>query len=225
MRMAKNPGNFAVRHVSTERGDAVLEALCQGLSVWEGAPPKAELKSVVEALYRWWLTMPEYTKATRSVDRRAQAVRAALVKGREPIELVYEALPRACGAFRDGSVDIGTFVAALDVALMDMADAFPTLQKEAGQLLLEAFAARSMGELRELIRTDYADHMLELKDYGLRAFVDRALNPDTSEEAWLDGTASLVTGRRLDSWDDDTVDTFRYEAFAHWRRSLPGGLL
>ena len=214
MRMAKNPSNFALRHVSTERGDAVLEGLCQGLSVWGGAPPKPEIKSVVEALYRWWLTMPEYTKATRSVDKRAQSVRAVLVKGREPIDLVYEALPRACGAFRDGSVDIETFVTRLDVALKDMANAFPTLQKGVSRLLLEAFAARSLSELREQIRTDYADHVLELKDYGLRAFVDRALNPNTSQEAWLDGTARLVTGRRLESWDDDTVDTFRYEVRA-----------
>ena len=214
MRMAKNPGNFALRHVPTERGDAVLEGLCQGLSVWVGAPPKPELKTVVEALYRWWLTMPEYTKATRSVDKQAQAVRTALAKGREPIELVYERLPKACGAVRDGAVDVEKFVSALDAALMDIADAYPSLQTRAERLLIEAFAARSLRELREQIQTDYADHVLELKDYGLRAFVERALNPDTSQGAWLDGTASLVTGRRLESWDDDTVDTFRYEVRA-----------
>ena len=110
------------------------------------------------------------------------------------------------------------FVTALDVALVDIADTFPTLKKRAERLLLDAFGARSLGELREQIGTDYADHVLELRDYGLRAFVDRALNPDTSQEAWLDGTASLVTGRRPESWDDDTVDTFGYEIRAFAQR-------
>ena len=211
MRMAKNPGNFALRHVPTERGDAIVEGLRRGLSVWDGVPPKPELKALVEALYRWWLTMPEYTKVTRSIGKRAQAVRAALIKGREPIELALETLPKACGVVRDGAVDVEMFVTALDVALVDIADAFPSLRKRAESLFLDAFAARSMEELREQIRTDYADHVLELKDYGLCAFVDRALKLETSQEAWLDGVASLVVGRRLEGWDDVTVDTFGYE--------------
>lgn len=211
MRMVKNPGNFVLRHVSTEYGDNIVEGLCRGLSLWDAAPPKPELKAVVEALYRWWLTMPEYTKVTSSIDKRTQAVRASLVKGREPIELVLETLPRVCGAVRDGAVDVETFVTTLDVALMDIADAFPTLRKKTETLFLDAFAARSLAELREQIRTDYADHLLELKDYRLRVFVDRALNPDTTLEAWLEGVAGLVAGRRLQNWDDDTVDTFAYE--------------
>ncbi len=211
MRMAKNPGNFALRHVPTERGEAVLEGLCRGLSVWDDDSPQPEFKAVVEALYRWWLTVPEYARVTSSVDKRAQAVRAALIKGREPIELVLETLPKACGTVRDGTVDVETFVSALDAALVDIAGAFPCLQKKVERLLLDAFAARSLGELREQIVIDYADQVLELKDYVLRAFVDRTLCRDTSLEAWLDGIASLVAGRRLEGWDDNTVDTFGYE--------------
>ncbi len=214
MRMAKTPGNFAVRHVSTEYGEEVLEALCSNLSVWGGDPPKSELKALVEGLYRWWLTMPAYTKMTRSVDERSQAVRAALEKGREPIELILETLPKACGALQDGTVNVEMFATALDVALTDIADAFPSLRKQAEAHLLDAFAARSLRELREQIRADYAGQELELRDFGLRGFVDRALNPETTHEAWLDGVASLVTGRRLESWDDDTVDTFGYEVRA-----------
>ena len=214
MRMIKNPGNFALRHVSADCGDTILEGLCRSLSVWNGAPPEPELKPLVEALYLWWLTMPEYTKMTRSLGKRAQTVRAALVKGWEPIELVLETLPKACGAVRHGAVDVEMFAATLDVALSEIADAFPILRRRSETLFLNAFAARSLAELREQIRTDYADHVLELRDYGLRAFVDRALNPDTTQEAWLDGVASLVTGCRIESWDDDTVDIFGYEVRA-----------
>ena len=218
MRMAKNPGNFALRHVSTEFADAILEGLCRGLSVWSGAPPRPELKPLVEALYRWWLTMPVYTKVTRSVDKRAQAVRAALVKGQEPIELVLETLPNACGAVRDGVIDVQKFVTTLDSTLTEIADAFPALQKRAESLLLSAFAARSLSELREQIRADYAEHALELKDYGLRVFVDRALNADSTPEAWRDGVAGLVTGRRLENWEDDAVGSFGYEVRALSRK-------
>jgi len=61
-----------------------------------------------------------------------------------------------------------------------------------------AFGARSVGELREPIRLDYEDHLLALGSYELRAFVDRALKDDVEEEAWVDGVAGLVVGKRLE---------------------------
>ena len=45
----------------------------------------------------------------------------------------------------------------------------------------------------------------------MRAFVDRALNDDVGEDRWLDGMASVVTGRRIDSWSDATLDEYAFE--------------
>ena len=58
---------------------------------------------------------------------------------------------------------------------------------------------------------DYEDHRLELGSYELRAFVDRALKDDVDDEAWIDGVAGLVVGKRLEGWDDTLVDHFGFE--------------
>jgi hypothetical protein len=41
--------------------------------------------------------------------------------------------------------------------------------------------------------------------------VDRASETELDDKAWLDGVASLLTGKRLDVWQDDTVDAFGFE--------------
>lgn len=211
MRLAKSPSNFALRHVAVSDGPAVLEALADGLSIWAGVRPEPKLKPIVEALYKWWDRLPDFARTTRSIDRRAEAVRLVLRKAREPIELIFESLPEACGALRDGAIDPSAFVTSLDLALTGIGDAFPTLQKRAAGVLIEAFGTRSLGKLRQQIELDYQDHLLELGDRMLRTFVDRAINPELGDAAWLDGIASLIAGRRLEAWEDDTLDGFAFE--------------
>lgn len=210
MRLAKTPSNFALRHVSIDAAPAVLEALSAGISVLR-EQPAAELKAFVEALYRWWQTLPDYARTTRLIDARAQAVRSVLRKAREPVELIFESLPQACGVLCDGDLDAAKYATSLDIALTQIGDAFPALQQRASAALLDAFGARSLAKLRHQVQTDYEDYLLDLGDRSLRAFVDRAINAELSEMTWLDGVASLVVGRRLDSWGDETLDEFSFE--------------
>ncbi len=214
MRLAKNPANFALRHISVSDSPAMLQALVEGLAIWSEAPPAPELKAVVEALYRWWGRLSDYAKSTLSLDKRTQIVRSVLRKARDPVELIFRALPEACEAERDGAIDPTTFVSSLDIALTQMAEALPALRKRATASVIGAFGVQSVAKLRQQIEADYQDHLLELGDHSLRAFVDRAMNSDLSEEAWLDGVASLVVGRRLEAWRDDTHDSFGFEVRA-----------
>lgn len=210
MRLAKNPANFGLRHVAVTEGADLLAALAGGLSIWNEAP-SPELKPIVEALYRWWGSLSDYAKITRSIDKKSQDVRSVLRKARDPVELVFRTLPDACGALDDSKIDVERFVATLEFTLAQIADALPSLQRRAEAALLSAFGARTLGRLRQQVQLDYQDHLLELADRPLRAFVDRALNQDLSDAAWLDGVASLVAGRRLESWEDETVDLFAFE--------------
>ena len=110
-----------------------------------------------------------------------------------------------------GVVDAGLFVERLNAALEELGDAGPRLRARVVATLLDAFATRSLADLREQVRVDFTPHVLGLTDYRLRAFVDRAMNGALAETAWLDGVASLVAGRRLDAWEDTTLDAFSFE--------------
>lgn len=211
MRLAKSPRNFALRQVIATDNNKLLHSLSVSLSIWSENPPLPELKPVTEALYGWWNEVSYFAKSTLLIDKQAQAVRGILRKAGEPIELLFERLPAACGAVAGDEVDLQTYADALDASLLQMADALPMLRKRAETVLLKAFGARSTAKLRQQIRLQYEDHLLKLGSYDLRAFVDRTMNEEHDDEIWLDGIAGLIVGKRLDSWDDTHLDSFAFE--------------
>jgi hypothetical protein len=214
MRLAKSPGNFALRHLG-EAGDRhqVLERLAAELVVFDpGARPEAALKPIVEGLYLWWRRLPEYTLSTRSVSASTDAVRSVLAKGREPIDLVFTELPLACGALLpSGEIDVRLLVERLNAALLELAEAEPILRRMASAALSEAFGVHDLAAVHEQVRVDYAPHRLALRDFTLRQFVERMLAPE-GERRRLEGVTGLLGGRRIDSWTDESLDVFAFEA-------------
>ncbi|MEZ5709870.1 MAG: hypothetical protein R3E02_10835 [Blastomonas sp.] len=211
MRLAKNPQHFALKRLSAHSETDLLEHLASQLSIFDGTRPSAELKPVVQALFMWWRDVSDYARSTKQIDNVAQAVRATLKKAKEPIELLFVTLPDACSARSDEGIDIERYASVLDHALTQIADALPQLRRQVEVRLIDAFGARSLAGLRQQIRADYEDHLLELGDYKLRAFIERAMNIELGEELWLDGVASLLVGKRLESWEDGLLDQFGFE--------------
>ena len=211
MRLAKNPGNFALKRLSAESEADILEHLASRLSIFQAERPAAELKSIVEGLFVWWRGVSEYARETKQFDGVTKAVRTALKKAREPIELLFVTLPEACSARSDEGVDVERYAAVLDHALTQIADSLPQLRLQVEVRLRDAFGAKSLSGLRKQIRADYEDHLMELGDYKLRAFIERAMNDELSEDLWLDGVASLLVGKRLESWEDALLDQFGFE--------------
>ena len=211
MRLAKSPKHFALRRIGAIENTEVLGSLVKGLSIWADERPGTDVKEVVAALYRWWGRLSEFARSTRTVGPTAQSVRTVLRKAKEPIELMLDQLPRACKAVGTDGIDVERYTLQLDVALTELGDALPTLRSQVEVSVLHAFGTRNLGELRRQVALDYEDHRLELGSYELRAFVDRALKDDVDDEAWMDGVAGLVVGKRLEGWDDTLVDHFGFE--------------
>ena len=211
MRLAKSPKHFALRRIGAIEKTEVLGALVEGLSIWADERPRADVKEVAEALYRWWGRLSEFARGTRTVGPTAHDVRAVLRKAREPIELMLDQLPRACKAVGTDGIDVERYTLQLDGALTELGDALPTLRSQVEASIVHAFGTRTLGELRRRMALDYEDHRLELGSYELRAFVDRALKDDVDDESWIDGVAGLIVGKRLDGWDDTLVDHFGFE--------------
>lgn len=221
MRLAKNPSNFALKYLGkSESAAAILERLASDLEIWPSdGRPEGSLKPLVEALYRWWQAVPTYGKETGTISKSAQAIRAALKKADEPIDLIYTHLPQACGlsVLKPEKYDkeqADNFVEILNTSLLEIADAASRVRSAAQAALLEAFGARTIEKLRGQIANDYGQHTLKLTDYRLRAFIERASDGSTGDQAWLDGVASLLTGKRIDAWKDDTIDNLIFEARA-----------
>ncbi len=143
----------------------------------------------------------------------AREVRLALKKGREPVDLLFETLPRACGIRHapDGSIDARTYVETLNAALLDIAGAAPSVRDAAIDATLDAFDTATIAATRTMVEVLYGPHSLAVGDQRMRTFIDRAASAEGGDERWLDGVAGHLCGRRLDAWDDQTVDVFAFE--------------
>lgn len=214
MRLAKSPGNFALRHLGeADDRKKVLERLAAELVVFEvGNRPDAAVKPIVEGIYQWWRGLPEYTLNTSKVSPTTAAVRAALAKGREPINLIFSELPRACNATSSvGEIDATLLVERLNASLLELSDAEPMLRTMASAALAEAFGVRDLAAVHEQIRIDCEPHRLSLRDFTLRQFVERMLAPEGNRRR-LEGVTGLLGGRRIDFWTDESLDKFAFEA-------------
>lgn len=211
MRLAKSPKNFGLRRIGAIENQEVLRSLVEGLSIWAGDRPGTSIKEVVAALYRWWGRLPNFARDTRTVGPIAQSVRAVLRKAKEPIELLLDQLPRACQAVGPGGIDIERYTEQLDAALIELDNALPTLRSQVRASVLHSFGTPTLGELRQRLALDYKSHLPELGSYELQTFVDRALKVAVDDDAWIDGIAGLVVGKRVEGWDDKLVDHFAFE--------------
>lgn len=211
MRLAKNPKHFALRKVAAENDADLLKRLSDEISIFEKNRPEPELKPIVEQIFVWWRDLNAYARTTGEVSERTKSVRLALKKARDPIQFLFLSLPQACGVFKNSGIDADRYIETFEGALCELADALPKLRIRVTEHLRSAFGARSLDKLREQLRVDYQDHLAKLGDYKLKAFVERAMNQDLTEELWLDRVASLLVGKRLESWDDTHVDQFGFE--------------
>jgi hypothetical protein len=217
MRLAKTPAHFALRYVGQASSTRVLlQALVTGLVIWrDGMRPIAAVKPVTEALFTWWNALPDYTRDAARVSAAADAVRVALKRAREPIQLLYDDLPAACGldvvpTDSAKAYNPRGFVKRLNAALQELLDARPQLQRSAATAVLDAFGVPAIGVLRDEIQRDHAPYREHLTDVRLRAFVDRTAS-DLPDDKWLDSIASLIVGRRLDAWSATSLDHFTFE--------------
>ena len=137
---------------------------------------------------------------------------------------MLDQLPRACKAVGTDGIDVERYTLQLDLALTELGDALPTLRSQIEASVLHAFGTRNLGELRRQVALNYEDHRLELGSYELRAFVDRALKDDVDDEAWIDGVAGLVVGKRLGRLERHAGRPFSASRYEAWPKSWPGAL-
>lgn len=213
MRLAKNPSNFALRHVGDDGPrQHLLGRLAGEIEVFPAdRRPDPAVKPIVEALYRWFGRLSQFALETTVVTPLTQSVRTVLRKAKDPIDVLFDQLPKACGIRSNAIEDPQAFLDALNGALLELDEAEPKVRRLASASLASAFGVSTTAAVRALIAADYGPHRGKLTDYPMRQFVDRALGSDLPDDKWLDGLAGLLITRRIENWDDTSLDAFSFK--------------
>jgi len=218
-RILTRPEHFAVR---LSRADGarrqVYERLARGLAPRAlSQPVQPALLAVAMPLLRLLHGLPAYTKQTRQLSTKAQAIRQALREARSPDELLFERLPRACNLppFRaedPESVErVEAFVTALREGLQELLDAYPHLLSDLSARICTAFRLRSTGA-RAKIELQERHRLIvdSTNDVQIRALGVRLETADDGNDTWVESLAALLTKRPPEQWNDSDLPAFEY---------------
>ncbi len=224
-RLLRSPDGFEIRRCRIAGlRQSLLTRLAEMLQLSTGRRPA--LLDVVRRLVQFVATLTPYARRTLRVSERGRNIRDALVRAREPAQLVFDELPEACGC-SPFDVDhagapqrVADFVGTLQAGLAEIRNAYPALIERAcavvaDHLSLPKTPADLAAELRSRARhlEDVAVEPM-LKSLVLRA-VDEALAPDDLIVSLLTQLAS----KPPHEWSDADEDHFQVRA-AHVARAF-----
>jgi hypothetical protein len=217
-RLLRQPTNFGIR-LSRASGlrVAVYERLARALA--PSALGKTFQPAVMDAitpLLRIVRKLPDYTRQTTSVSKQAQAVRAAVLSARSPDEMLFHALPQACGLppiLVDQSLDdtlVEHFFTSLRSSLEELQGSYEVLILEIQRLIGEAFKAQARDSqfLRDELLYRYNLFASTISEPIFRSLGIRIENAEGGS-AWIESVAALVSRKPADTWNDQDLSAFK----------------
>ncbi|PDW03841.1 hypothetical protein [Candidatus Viridilinea mediisalina] len=214
-RLLTRPDGFGVRLSRADGARAlVYRHLAQALAPQALAQPnQPALLTVALPLLRSIKSLPSYSLQTKRIGATAQAVRRALREARSPDELLFTALPRACGLapFPAGNVDahapahVERFAACLKASLQELQSAYQQLLTWIADAIQASFKLTN-GRSELLAR--YQAIAPTNSNAQLRALGIRLETADPQGLAWAESIAALIAKRPPELWSDSDLPSF-----------------
>jgi len=225
-RFLKNPDRFELQKVAIKGGRReVLRALAPVLGMPESVQqPLPLVLRVLERIHN----LPPYVRKTTRLSQRALSVREAVHHATEPMTLLFEDLPLACGlrSFLSDeeptSHEAAVYATRLGEALQELSGAYESLLVEIQEQL--AHALRLQGKTPEKCRQELAERAAPLlrlaTDMQLKAFLVRATDTTLDTQGWYESLAALLAKSPPIHWNDESRLTFRASLMEVARRFL-----
>lgn len=219
LRLTKNPDAFEIQYCKiTGVRSEVFDKLLDILRLKSPNKRKFDLLDVVRPLCVFAAQLPAYTHKTKKLSEHATAVRAALVSAREPVKLLFDQLPQACGGDGfaiDESIDsseVQGFVVSLKRALDELKAAFPELKDRMKVAVAKAFdLSGPFQEVRDALSARAEGILITVSEMQLKAFCLRLFDRALPEAEWLESLGSLICSMPPSKWTDEEEDLFYEE--------------
>ncbi|MBA4372847.1 MAG: hypothetical protein C0402_08270 [Thermodesulfovibrio sp.] len=218
-RIVKAPETFEMQYcrITGVRAD-LFDKLLNILELQQPGKRKADILDVVQPLCQFTAKLPSYTHKTKKLSPVALAVRAALLAAKEPANLLFHDLPKACGcdAFSDkknaSEKEVQTFISTLKNALDELKGAFPELQERMKSHIMKSFEMPgTFSEVRTALAEISETILVTITEPRLKSFCMRLADSKLSESEWLESMGSLICSKPPSRWYDTDEDLFSYE--------------
>ena len=224
-RLLRSPDGFEVRQCRIEGiRQAVFTRLAETLRLSSNRTPS--LLDVVRGLVRFIAGLTPYARRTLQISQRARDIREALVRAREPAQLVFDDLPAACGCPPFGSSQaedperVEEFVGILQDGLREIQNAYPALTERACTTLAEHLSLpRALEDLAAELRGRASALAAVAVDPMLKSFVLRASDDALAADDLLTSLATQLANKPPPEWADADEDQFQVRV-AHVARAF-----
>ncbi|MEM9539117.1 MAG: hypothetical protein AAGA60_06350 [Cyanobacteria bacterium P01_E01_bin.42] len=220
--LLKNPARFSVKYFEIlglrSQVFKELESIFRSPKIKiDKTIRNASLLAVAKPLFSFVNKLPKYTLSTQQLSKEARQVLKVLQVAREPDELLFVALPNACGlsAMRSKEESEEDIAAAklyrkkLIQCLHEIQTAYDRLLSNCHKRFYEAFGIRRK---EEKLRDDLASRGSVLVgrciEPLLKQFVDAAVDEKKNDREWLERLVEIVAGKSARSWTDEDITRF-----------------
>lgn len=216
--LVKDPARFAVKYFEMVGvRSQVFRELENILRSPQAQTPtglrNASLLMVAKPLFSFVRKLPKYTLNTQRLSPSARQVLAVLQAAQEPDELLFVALPTACGfapmtATEDDGTTAKAFRKQLVQCLHEIQTAYDTLLSLCQTRLYEALGVRQSANLRADLLVQAIPLVGKCIEPVLKRFILAAVDDSAAEREWLEALVMIVADKPPKSWSDDDLTRF-----------------
>ena len=228
----RKPERFAVKHFNISGLKAQLFHELESVFSNNKTGNTSKLRnktvlSVVKPIIGFVRQLPEYTVKTKdALSEMSIKVREAVLNAREPDNLLFDALPKACGLenidVEDDSSDrkiIKQFRTNLANSLKELQTAYEILLGDCKDLIYKAFKVRSdVHKIREDLRVRASYLYGQVIEDQLKRFIQAAINENDSESVWLETIVMVIADKPARVWKDKDRIVFESKLYDIARR-------
>lgn len=208
-RLTKRPETFELQFCKVEGVQKeVYEYFATAIVVSPMGHGKLDVLDIVKPLCVFAASLPEYVKRTNKISENAKKVRQCLFSAREPISLLFDDLPRACGYQKITSSmviesdHLSKMTEILKGANNELQQAYGDLQNRLLLHIQECFGCVDDENWQPTV-ISRASHLKELvSEPKLKAFCLRAADRKLSLLKWVESIASLLVSKPPEKWID-----------------------
>lgn len=168
-----------------------------------------------DAIESWKSQLPPAAMSTRRLSDQAILFRSALTRSSDPLRLVFEAIPTACGVPIERTRPLFSRLRQCMDELTGVAAIYAEHAAATVRHNVALGGYRNDNSVREAAyrwATCFSGTFVEsLTDGIAKGLLARMQMPYESDELLLESLASLLVGKSLSRWDDSTVAVFDRE--------------